>query len=98
MTTRNEQYVYRGGPAREYVLVTKSDSDQDPPLIGLRVYVAQSDAPATLKVTPIDQTDPVTLTYPQGVFIEPIGVVRVWSTGSTANAIVHGVPARLATT
>jgi hypothetical protein len=92
--TRNELGVNNGAPARELSLVTKSDSDQAIPLLALRVYVADADAPASLKIRSVDTYVDVTLTFPAGVFWEPIGVSRVWSTGSTANAVVHGVPAR----
>lgn len=103
MTTRNERAVtQQGSPARDLVLVTKSDSDQSIPLLALRVYVPTADAPATIKLTPIDDDGAgglgITLTYPAGVWWEPIGAKRVWSTGSTANAVVHGVPARDTTT
>lgn len=101
MTTRNERAVtQQGAPARDLVLVTKSDSDQAIELLALRVYVAAADAPATIKITPIDDdgAGTVTLTYPAGLWWEPIGAKRVWSTGSTAAAIVHGVPSRVINT
>jgi hypothetical protein len=93
MATRNEKAVTAGAPARALALVTKADIDQDTALLALRVYVAAADAPATLKLTPLDGGAAITLTFPAGVTWEPIGAVRVWATGSTANAVVHGVPA-----
>jgi hypothetical protein len=82
------------------LLVTKGDVDQTPPLSRLRVYVAAADAPATLKITPLQKpngstavdADAVTLTFGAGVTWEDIGARKVWATGSTANAVVHGVP------
>jgi hypothetical protein len=91
----SDNAIRASAPARTLRLVTKSDADQSVPFRALRVYVAAADAPATLKVTALDDaggTNDETLTYPAGVFWEPISVVRVWSTGSTANVIVHGIP------
>ena len=79
-------------PARSLQLVVKADADQAIKFRSLRVYVADADAPATLKVRAIDDGADVTLTYNAGVFWEPIQVSRVYATGSTANAIVHGIP------
>jgi hypothetical protein len=87
-----------GAPARQLVLVTKADTDQATLLRLLRVAVLTADAPATLKVCAIDDANDgskdMTLTFPvAGVYWERIQVRRVYSTGSTANAVVHGVPA-----
>ncbi|MGY3392938.1 hypothetical protein ACVWW6_005529 [Bradyrhizobium sp. USDA 3311] len=83
-------------PARSLQLVAKSDGDQATQFRGLRVAVQNADAPATLKVTAIDDTGgagDVTLNFPAaGVYWEPIQVKRVYTTGSTANAVVHGIP------
>jgi hypothetical protein len=96
-----ENAVRAAAPGQGLVLVTKADADQSPTLRALRVYVADADAPATLKITPLVKADgvtpaadadAVTLTFPAGVHIHPFGARRVWSTGSTANAVVHGVP------
>lgn len=82
------------GPGSRLVLVTKSDSAQAVPLLALRVQVPEADAPATLVIRPRGGGVNVTLTFPVGgVYIEPWQVSHVLSTGSTANAVVHGIPA-----
>jgi hypothetical protein len=91
----SEDAIRANAPARSIQLVTKVDADQATKFRMLRVYVATTDAPATLKVTAIDDTGgtgDVTLTFGAGVTWEPIQVSRVYQTGSTANAVVHGVP------
>ena len=45
------------------------------------------------RVTPIDAAsddDYITLKFPTGLWIEPIAVRRVWSTGLTAGIEIHG--------
>lgn len=78
-------------PFRNAELVVKSDTTVRR-YRALRVYVASADAPATLVVTPLDNDVNVTLTFPAGITYDPMGVKKVLSSESTANAIVHGEP------
>jgi hypothetical protein len=89
----SEAAIRDGAPARSLQLVVKADADQATKFRMLRIYVATADAPATLKVRAIDDVADVTLTYGAGVTWERLQVSRVYATGSTANAVVHGVPA-----
>jgi hypothetical protein len=100
MYNSSEDAIRAAAPAQALLLVAKADTDQSPPLARLRVYVATNDAPATLKITPLQKpngsaavdADAVTLTFGAGVTWEDIGARKVWATGSTPNAVVHGVP------
>lgn len=57
----------------------------------LRVYSA---AGCTIRVTAFNETsidtDYVLLTFPAGLFVEPLSVKRVWNTGLTGSPTIHG--------
>lgn len=81
-------------PARRCVAVTPSDSVNLPAYAkALRIYVPTSIAEATVKITPLDapddSSDAVTLKFPSGLTIEPLGVRRVWAAGTTAGIEIH---------
>lgn len=83
------------GPARKLAEVTPSDAAQLPTYAkALRVYVPATveDGVATVVVTPIaaaDDNDTVTLTFVPGVTIEPVGVRKVWASGTTEGVEIH---------
>lgn len=59
----------------------------------LRVYVPSSLGEATLKVTPLmaaDDAATVTLKFPAGLFYEPLGIRKLFATGTTAGIEIHG--------
>jgi hypothetical protein len=77
-------------PSKSMVLIAAADAD----LTGnypkaLRVYSA---AGCVVRVTPAKNADSATvdLTYPAGVFTEPLCVRRVWTTGTTGTPVIHG--------
>lgn len=78
-------------PSKNMVLITPADAD----LAGaypkaLRVYSASG---CVVVVTPAKATSDdvkMTLTYPAGVFSEPLVVRRVWTTGTTGSPVIHG--------
>jgi hypothetical protein len=81
-------------PAVDCVAVTPSDTaDIEPYPKALRVYVptAVVGGVGTVKVTPKHASDAatVTLAFPPGVFQVPLGVRRVWETGTSANIEIH---------
>lgn len=55
MYTSSEDAIRAAAPAQALLLVAKADTDLSPPLARLRVYVATNDAPATLKITPLQK-------------------------------------------
>jgi hypothetical protein len=81
-------------PAIDCVAVTPSDSeDIEPYPKALRIYVPASveDGVGSVKVTPKRAADaaPVTLKFPPGVYQLPLGVRRVWETGTSAGIEIH---------
>lgn len=78
-------------PSKNMVLITPADSD----LAGtypkaLRVYSASG---CTIVVTPAkayDDSVKMTLTYPSGLYCEPLVVRRVWATGTSGSPTIHG--------
>lgn len=78
-------------PSKSMVLITAADSD----LTGnypkaLRIF---STAGCVVRVTPAKaarDADTMDLTYPAGIFVEPLTVRRVWTTGTTGSPIIHG--------
>ncbi len=80
-------------PARNAVLITPADANLAAYAKALRVYVPAAVSEASVRVTPIDAADDanyITLKFPTGLWIEPIAVRRVWSTGLTAGIEIHG--------
>jgi hypothetical protein len=81
-------------PAVDCVAVTPSDTaDIEPYPKALRVYVPADieDGVAAVKVTPKRGSDasPVTLRFPPGAHQVPLGVRRVWETGTSAGVEIH---------
>jgi hypothetical protein len=84
-------------PAIDCVAITPSDSvDVEPYPKALRVFVpaAVEGGVGSVKVTPKRAADaaPVTLKFPPGVYQLPLGVRRVWATGTSAGIEVHAFP------
>ncbi len=82
-------------PASDCVAVTPSDSDDIAPYPkALRVYVPASVAGGvgSVKLTPkhADDAAPVTLKFLPGVYQLPLGVRRVWATGTSSGIEIHG--------
>ena len=81
------------GPASTALLLTPSDgTDLAIYARALRVYVPLSLGEATVRVTPALSADetPVTLSFFAGVFVEPLAIRKLWSTGTTSGVVVHG--------
>jgi len=81
--------------ARAIAAVTPSDGEQLAAYAkALRIFVPLSVAGgvATVKVTPIlaaGDGDTVTLSFPPGVFVEPLAVRQVWADGTTEGVEIH---------
>lgn len=81
------------GPASTALLLTPSDgADLGSYARALRIYVPLSLGAASVRITPALAADdtPVTLTFLAGVFIEPLAIRKLWSTGTTPAVVVHG--------
>jgi hypothetical protein len=81
-------------PAVDCVAVTPSDTDDIVPYPkALHIYVPAtiSGGIGSVMVTPKRGSDaaPVTFNFPPGVYQLPLGVRRVWATGTSADVEIH---------
>lgn len=83
-----------GDPASSAIDIAPSDANNLASYVkALRVYVPASIGEASVRVTPTlaeDDASYVTLRFPAGVSYEPLSVRRVWATGTTPEAELHG--------
>lgn len=82
-----------GDPSKLIQLVTPNDGANLPTYAkSLRIYVPSATSEATLAVVPVaalDDTEIVVLKYSPGVFVEPLAVRKVLSTGTTGTITIH---------
>ncbi|MCA0405379.1 MAG: hypothetical protein LCH39_04435 [Proteobacteria bacterium] len=83
-----------GDPAGSAIDIVPNDAANLTSYVkALRIYVPATLAEATVRVTPTlaeDDASFVTLRFPAGVSYEPLSVRRVWATGTTPEAELHG--------
>lgn len=95
--SRNPSAAYArndSDPAGLIVALTPNDTaDLAVYVKALRIYVPQSVAEVSLRVTPTladDDANTVTLHFPAGLAYEPLSVRRVWATGTSPEVEIHG--------
>ena len=80
-------------PGRAAHVATPSDTaDLTVYAKALRVYVPAGTATPMVRVTPVEAVndgDTVDLPFTEGLTVEPLGVRRIWASGTSAGITIH---------